>query len=278
MKLNKMAYRREFLKERSTAELDAMLQDELRKENLDDDLIRLILDILEVREADHPIETNEEMSTAVEKYTSYLDDLKKAPSKTTRKRSVVLKVASVLLAVGLLLFAVPQTVQAESFFEMLARWTDSIFEFFNPGDDNKQPEYVFETNNPGLQQIYDSVVELGITDPVVPMWVPEGYELKEKKIADLPEEASLYARFESNKRYIYITYATHGEEFTFQYTKDQNNVEIYEAAGIEHYVLTNNKEKKAVWSIDNTECSIVLDCQEDIYRILGSIYTTEGEQ
>lgn len=43
MKLNSMASRREFLKELSTSELDRMLQAELRKETIDDDLVRLVL-------------------------------------------------------------------------------------------------------------------------------------------------------------------------------------------------------------------------------------------
>ena len=53
---------------------------------------------------------------------------------------------------------------------------------------NEQPEYVFETDHPGLQQIYDAVVEMGVTEPVVPMWVPEGYDLVEYKAEDYNQE------------------------------------------------------------------------------------------
>ena len=39
--------------------------------------------------------------------------------------------------------------------------------------------------------------------------------------------------------------------------------------------MENNERINAVWTISNTECSIVTDCQEDVYKILKSIYTME---
>ena len=276
MKLNNVASRWEFLKTMPTQDLDEMLQAELHKENIDDDLVQLILEVLEKRETDRPVEINAEVTAAVNKYTTYLDGLEKAPAKPTRKWSVMLKVASVLLVAGLLLFAVPQTVQAESFFEMLARWTDSIFEFFSPGDDNKQPEYVFETDHPGLQQIYDAVVELGVTDPVVPMWVPEGYELKNVKTDEWPTETTLYADLRKDESCITITIILRNEGVPFQHSKDIQNVETHEIAGVKHYVMSNYDEITATWIIDCVECSIVTDCQGDYYKILESIYSMEG--
>ena len=75
MKDNNVAYRREFLEKLSTAELDEMLQKELKKESIDDDLVRVVLSVLEEREADYPVESNEEIESAVERYDSCLDGL-----------------------------------------------------------------------------------------------------------------------------------------------------------------------------------------------------------
>ena len=276
MKSNNVASRRAFLEQMPTWELDEMLQDELHKDNIDDALVRLILDVLEEREADHPIENDEEVTAALEKYTAYIDGIEVTPAKPTRKWSTVLKVASVLVVVGLLIFVIPQAANAESFFELLARWTDSVFEFFNPSEPNEQPEYVFETDHPGLQQIYDAVVEMGVTDPVVPMWVPEGYELKEIKIIDSPGAETLFSNMINGDRDIFVTIAVRNEDGSFKYSKDAQNVEVYELDGVDHYVMSNYDEFTATWIINGVECFIAADCQEDaFYKILESIYTTE---
>lgn len=276
MKLNNVASKRAFLEQIPTQELDEMLQDELRKDNIDDDLVRLILDVLEEREADHPIENDEEIAAAVEKYTAYVDNLEAAPAKPTRKWNTVLKVASVLLVVGLLFCIVPQAANAESFFELLARWTDSVFEFFNPSVPNDQPEYVFETDHPGLQQIYDAVVELGVTEPVVPMWVPEAYELQILQVLDQSSDKLIFSEFINEEQYILFNILLHSKEVSFKYEKDAKNVTILELNDVEYYVMSNIEEQIVTWVIDRTECSIITNCKaEELYRLLESIYVLE---
>lgn len=276
MKLNNVASRREFLKTMPTKELDEMLQAELHKESIEDDLVRLILEVLEERESDYPIEINAEVTAAVEKYTTYLDGLEKVPVKPTRRWSLVLKIASVLVVVGLLLFAVPQAVQAESVFEMLARWTDSIFEFFSPGDDNKQPEYVFETDHPGLQQIYDAVVELGVTEPVVPMWVPDGYNLQKIQITDQSSDTIILSELIKEENYVLFNILVHRKEAPFKYEKDAENVTLLELGGLDHYVLSNFEVQTVTWVNGRVECSIITNCQEEeLHSLLKSIYKTE---
>ena len=49
-----------------------------------------------------------------------------------------------------------------------------------------------------------------------------------------------------------------------------------EAAGIDHFIVKNTDAWVVVWTKDNIECSISVDCQEDeLDRILRSIYTKE---
>lgn len=274
MKLNSMASRREFLKELSTSELDRMLQAELRKETIDDDLVRLVLSVLEDREQDYPVELNEEIVAAAERFENTINIQQKRSAKTKWPR--VLKVASVLLVVGLLLFVVPQAVNAESLAEMLARWTDSVFEFFNPSAPNDQLQYVFETDHPGLQQIYGAVVEMGVTDPVVPMWVPDGYELLEVKKYAEPTEATFFALFSNNKNFIQFNVAITSECEAYQHAKDKEVVGVYELSGVKHYIISNLETLTATWIVNRTECTIVTDCQEEeLYKLLKSIYTME---
>ena len=276
MKLNSMASRREFLKELSASELDRMLQAELRKETIDDDLVRLVLSVLEDREQDYPVELNEEIAAAVEDFEGTIKTPKGVP--TRKKLSPVLKAASILLVVGLLLFVVPQAVNAESLAEMLARWTDSVFEFFIPAEEHgQQPEYVFKTDHPGLQQIHDAVVEMGITDPVVPMWVPDGYELFGCKVIDLNQEKSIQSVLKKDENAIVFRLLILHDNINVNVYKDEVGTTIYEYNGVTHYVLNNVERQIATWNADGVVCSVSVDCQEDILiDIIKSIYTSEG--
>lgn len=273
MKQNNMASW-ELLKVLPTHELDALLQKELRKETVDDELVRLILNVLEEREWDYPVEINAEIEAAAERFAQSLDNHKVG---TTKKRTHwILKVASILLVVGVLLFTIPQAANAETFWDLLARWTDTVFELFLPsGNDDKQPGYVFKTDNPGLQEIYNSVVELGITEPVVPMWVPQEYALEELFVFEEPSESSICAIMKDHENELIIAIAVQSAHAPLNHMKDTQNVEVLERDGIEHYIISNNEQVIATWATKNIECSVVMDCQEDIYRILNSVYTTE---
>lgn len=273
MKQNNMASW-ELLKVLPTHELDVLLQKELRKETVDDELVRLILNVLEEREWDYPVEINAEIEAAAERFAQSLDNHKVG---TTKKRTHwILKVASILLVVCVLFFAVPQAAKAETFWDLLARWTDTVFELFLPsGNDDKQPGYVFKTDNPGLQEVYDTVVDLGITEPVVPMWVPQEYVLEELLVVEAPSEVSIYVNMKKNDNELIISIAAQSVHSPLNHMKDTQSVEVFERDGIKHYIMTNIEQVSATWSIKNIECSVVTDCQEDIYKILKSIYTTE---
>lgn len=273
MKQNNMASW-ELLKELPTHELDMLLQEELHKETVDAELVRLILNVLEEREQDYPVEVNAEIKAVADRFEQSLHDQQSNPS--SKRTSWVLKVASILLVVGVLLFTIPQAANAETFWEMLTRWTDSIFEFFTPGDsDDKQPGYAFTTDNPGLQEIYCAVTELGVVDPIVPMWVPDGYNLEELIFFEEPSELTIVSNMKYDERDLILTVCVQNNGSPLNHMKDTQNVEVFERAGIKHYIFSNNEQVSATWSIRNIECSVVVDCQEDIYRILNSIYTTE---
>lgn len=271
MKENNVAYRREFLEKLSTAELDEMLQKELKQESIDDDLVRVTLSILEEREMNWPVELNEEIAADVERFESSINIHHGAQTKA--KWHWTLKAASILLVVGLLLFVAPQVVHAENFFEMLARWTDSIFEFFDPKEKVEPLEYVFETDHSGLQQVYDIVVENGITNPVVPMRLPAGYELKTLQVIENPSDKFIVFEFTREESYILFNILVHSKETPFKYEKDTDGVMIIELGGVEHYVISNLEVQTATWINEGVECSIITNCQkEDLHSILKSIY------
>ena len=263
------------IEQMSTEQLDEMLQHELEKESVDESAVHLIMEVLEKRDQDIPVEINPQIAAAWEKYQT------RASVQSRVKfsfRSWPVRIAAAVAVVIALALAMPQSAEAEGFWERLSRWTDSIFEFFAPGDEMVAQEYVFETDNPGLQQVYDAVTALGITDPVVPMWLPEGYELLQCEVTETPSKSFVHSRFENGKNIIILDLGIRDAKSPRQYSKDEENAKIREIADIEHTILHNEDWWTAAWSRDRLECAIAIDCHEEtLYKILKSIYTMEDD-
>lgn len=266
---------RGMIEQMSTEQLDEMLLHELEKESVDESAVRLIMEVLEKCDQNVPVEINPQVAAAWKKYQTH------APVQRRPKfsiRSWPVRIAAAVAVVIALALAVPQNAEAEGFWERLSRWTESIFEFFTPGDEMAEQEYVFETDNPGLQQVYDAVTALGITDPVVPMWLPDGYELVECEVSELPSKTVIYACFSNGMSKATIDIAIRNTESPRQYSKDEENAIKHEIEGIDHIFLHNEEWWTAAWTRDRLECAIAMDCQEEIlYKILMSIYTMEDD-
>ena len=271
MKEFNMTSLHESLEQLSTPQLDAMLRAELEKEPPDEHAVRLILKVLREREKDYPVESNEQIDNALKTFQEDTESVK------PRGGNTFLRVASVVIVMGILLFTRPQEASARSFFDRVAAWTDSIFELFSPSDSDRQKvEYVFKTDHPGLQEVYDTVTELGVTVPVVPMWLPDKYELVDCEIINSPFATCLTACFYDGERELVYEVNVFSQNVTSEFHKDTSAAQKYERNGVTHNVLKNEVLWVAVWSKGNIECSIIVDCQEDaLYRILNSIYTPE---
>jgi len=252
-----------------------MLQAELEKSTPDPDSIRLIMRILEGREstAPEPITASEE--AAWQQYQKRMAGLRKKPAPVRRWVAVA---ASLVLVVGLLFAVVPQQAEAETFWEMLQRWSDSLLEMLNPREHMSSLDYSFKTENPGLQQIYDAVVEMGITDPVVPMWLPEGYELIKLEPKNTPMLQGLWACFSMDESQLIYKLDVFSGEPAHEFYRDDTHFEAYEKNGTLYNITRNIDNWVVVYTKDNIEVTIFVDCQEDtLRRILTSIYELEDD-
>ena len=269
---NRIMYLQGMLEHLETSQLDEMLRAELQKEQPDAHAVQMILAVLEEREKDYPVEIDPGIEQAWQEYIG-----KTAVVSKRSRSSLLLKVASFAVILAILFVTMPQRVEAESIWERLIRWTDSVFELFSPDDRSEEPvEYVFQTDNPGLQQVYDVVVELGVTDPVVPMWLPEGYELISCQTTETPVKSYTYATFALGNRRMGFTVDKYFQNTSNEYYKNDSDVKIIEIEGVVHNIMQNDDVWVAVWAKSNVECSICIDCQEDVfYKILQSIYSEE---
>lgn len=277
MEWNKNTYSSEELAVLDADELAQLLQTQLQKpaSELNDDLVRLLLRELEARGKDPALADDTAVEMACEQFRR--DTLKNANKKQKWYRSWLITAASVAVVLGILLFTLPGTAVAENVGGVLARWTDNVFQFLIPGQPAYEAEeYVFETDNPGLQQIYDEVVAMGITDPVVPMWVPEGVALEKLETFQFEKDISLAATINNENQFVIITLVINSDIVPFQHEKILENITIVEAGGIEHYVIPNKDNYSITWISNNIECSVVTNCrEEEMHKIIQSIYFPE---
>ena len=275
--LNKLGLR-EVLERMTMDELESMLQTELDREDSDPEAVRLILRILEARHKAEPEVhiQNDEGKLAWKRYQNRIRRFRQSQAGGNRRWISI--AASLLVVLVIAVAVLPQQAEAETFWQMLQRMSSSVLEFFDPSERLVDPEYSFKTDHPGLQQVYDAVVELGITEPVVPMWLPDGFELQEFDIKNTPMLKCVWANFSDGQAEIVYKVDVYDGEPAHQYYKDDTHYESYEQDGIVFNIAKNMAEWVVVWTQDNIECSITLECSEDTLKmILGSINVMEDK-
>ena len=238
----------------STQQLDEILQQEVSKQQPE------------------PLVIDESVRNAWERYRK--NDAADQEKAAKRKRLFVTKVAAIAASAALLIMTVPQAVGAKSVFEIIVQWTESIFSF----SEEPEEEYVFRTDHPGLQQVYDAVAETGFDKPVVPTWLPEGSEIKSLEINKTESKTKISAQFIHTNMYAVVTIVIESKNNGHAYAKDLNYIKIRELSGVQHYIMSNDGTWTASWVQDRAECCIsIADQEEVLYKILDSIYTMEAQ-
>lgn len=262
----------EALRQLSTEQLDSMLHTELQKEDADPAEVRAILKVLEEREEDTPAQADDDDD--IQAWRLYQSWVKEKSDRKVKQRNRILRAACIATVLCALSIAVVHDVEADTIWGRIARWTDSIIAFIDPDDPSVvEEEYTFRTEHPGLQQVYDSVTTLGVTDPVVPMWLPEGYELDFCQEMNTSNKTTVAAFFRNGESVINFNVAVYSKVVSNRHQKDETEVKLVEIQGVAHYITRNNSAWVAVWGKEKIECSLSIECQEDeIYRILRSIY------
>lgn len=264
--------RRKELELCSSEELDVIVRKELDSDTPDRETVLLALSILEERDptdsTNRPEDALETWSNAVNRST-HLESQSYKPNRKHRRWLTAVAAAVIAL---ILLAVVPQSVGAESIFEIIGRWTRNIFCFYYGVEDQTRNGFVFKSDHEGLQQIYDAIIEQGIPEPVVPTWIPEDYELAELKIVSntiVPKTCALLVK---DDKYIQIAIEIHSVEEANEYPKDDANLEEYEHEEICYYIVSNDDTYKAMWKNGKVECSVVTNETNDVLiKILNSI-------
>ena len=262
----------------SDSQLRALLHNQLQEKPVDGALVRLILSVLKEREPVNEPEINESCMAAWDTFKEDCarDQLQLSAKPSRKPGKWLLKMTAAVAAVAVLILALPRVSGTENVVDMLCQWKESVFDFFQP--EATEPAYVFKTDHPGLQELYDTVAYYGITQPVVPMWIEDEYVLIEIKTTSTPAKIRICAIFSNGNKELVFTADLYGTAVPHKYESeetDQNGI-VIEISDIKHHVSPNNDAWVTVWTRDNLKCSLTVECSEDIlYRMLKSIYKLE---
>ena len=168
------------------------------------------------------------------------------------------KTVAAVLAVVLIL-AVSTSITAEAFqidiWGKFATWTKEIFQFTDTpqGTTAANPEKEY---NAELKSLQDGLSQEGVTEKLVPTWMPEGYKSKDLQIMHSPRVLNISAVYEKNGAELVIKIRQTIGVQAPQTEKNDGFIEMYVVDGVEYYIFSNTETLNAAWSIGEFECII----------------------
>lgn len=126
----------------------------------------------------------------------------------------------------------------------------------------------------------EALEDYGLTRPVTPRWLPEGFELNNLVVDDMAGmELIFFAGYARDGGYlvmqvdIYLDQEDGNVGSTGSFQKDEGDPVPYEAGGVTHMLGTNAGRPIAVWANGPAECAISGDItMEELERMIDSIY------
>lgn len=186
---------------------------------------------------------------------------------TPVKRRPVARIAIIAAALCACFLA---TVQASGFdiIGAIAKWTSEKFSFVKLDGASTEDER-------GIQHmpLQDTLIKHRITEQLAPTQFPEGTELLEIQIREEKGNTSISATYELNGEKFFISIRNIGNAPYKEIEINDSDVESYWAGGIEHHLMTDVKQRKAMWRNGTWECRISgnLD-REELLLMIDSVY------
>ncbi len=131
----------------------------------------------------------------------------------------------------------------------------------------------------GESPIREALAELGITEPVYPAKLPEGFVITESHISEDP--LLLVEQYARGKGRLSITVTSIKGVKSSIYQKSGTPVREYHSGKSEHYIFENDETITAVWYTKNYATVISANLPfEEVKRIIDSLYEQAegGEQ
>lgn len=275
---------REELRNENPETLLNRLEARMESEEIDVDEISLILDVLdEVAPMQMPVQSPEEsLQEFWKKCGPILDaESKKRTAKPIGRRILNVAVAACLCVVMLGIVAQASGIDLIGWF---LEWHEETFVFHGQGGGQMVLESVPEGEYASAEE---AVAAYGITDPVVPKWIPARFGIQNVQAKELSNGVNITARYVSDNEQkvvlkIYLSRDdiilgdgqpdVHSEHSNFTQKPD-----CHEKNGVVFFLTNNNSQLRATWETGVCTCSINGDLSKDeIIQMIDSIFLEEG--
>ena len=189
----------------------------------------------------------------------------------------VLLVAAVLVLLVISL-TVPVAGHA-NLFAMIGSWTAEQFSFdaVLGAQGNTADLHDGTAENAVGEELRQVLSEYGVTEKVVPQWLPDGFERVGEVFVrdrDGSGDTEFFDYYSDGNDTCTLMYTKHVEPVqSMIYEKISGTPEIYVAGDMEHYIVENTGNITVAWYVENLECSIGTTLpRSDVERIIDSIY------
>lgn len=265
---NKYAY----LDQLSTPELQELLRADIdSQENGDDEAIFYILEVMEKREREHPSDASSDLDRCWNDFQTLYHTpegagrslyptedpaVRKEPSHLHFRHRKRIRWAVLAAVVALLVVSLTVPVAGFSnLFEMIGTWTAQQFTMISsedgPGgytEDFEGAQVFEETPGDALRQ---ALKENGITESVVPTWMPEGFKIQGDVLVQemaASKQVHLYAIYSNGEDNFSISITDHiGNVKSKIYEKTAKEPVSYVAGGVKYY-LFRESDNLSIWS------------------------------
>jgi hypothetical protein len=295
---NKYAY----LSRLSTKELEAILRADAESPKAgNDEAISYILEVIEQREREHPSGSFPDIDSSWKEFQTIYntpegadqslypseeeDVLHTKPMQAEARQRRILRRPLLVAAIIVLLIA-SLTIPVAGYgnlLEMIGSWTADQFTFITTGyrkdsssDEADVNKEVSSDSQIGAE-LRQVLQEYGITESVVPSWLPDGFKLVgDVSVQEYPnfDRLEFFAYYESGDDTCTLSFTKVADSLEgLIYEKTLNSPEIYAVGNVNHYILQNTDSIIAAWYVDDLECSINTTMSEsDLKRVIDSIY------
>lgn len=263
------------LQSENTQALLDRLEAEMDKEEIEDtDLIDAILKLLDERV---PVPVSQESpEESLRKFRAQYAPILDSDNEEREPRPLgrrILRVAMVACLCVALLLVGAQACGINLIGQFL-EWREETFVLRGS---NRGGQMTLEEALEGeYTSLAEAVVAYGITDPIVPTWIPEGFEIQYVRAKELSHAVDLTARYvgDSDQKIILKVYIRLDGDDSFVHAEHSDPESTpYENNGIAFVLSNNNTQHQASWVVGRCSCSINGDLTEsEITHMIDSIF------
>lgn len=179
-----------------------------------------------------------------------------------RRKLLRIGLVAAIMVVIILAAAVTASAFGYNLFGWVPKWNDDVLGF---GEDEPSPNALHDSS-----QIVAALEELGIDEPLYPMWLPDGFKRDFFVIEKDP--VFLHEGYAKDDRYLSITIEPSDSAKTYVYEKEDTAPLEYTSNDITYYIIFDNGQYTAVWTTEHYTAYIMGNITlDDMKQILDSI-------